>query len=75
MWLFCCVRKEIVKMALSEKEMKQENKYLSFVSKEISAQLEELGKQIHVKEDERLEFKRMLWEEKGSVDSVEMKTG
>ena len=61
-------------MALSENDMKQENKYLTLVSKEISAQLEELGKQIHVKEDEILEFKRMLWEEKGSVDSVEMKT-
>ncbi len=62
-------------MALSEKEMKLEKTYLRNASKEISNQLDILGKEIHVKEEEITEFKKVLWEDKGSIDSVEMQTG
>lgn len=61
-------------VALSEKEMKQENNYLRITSKEISNQIDVLGKEIHVKESELLEFKKVLWEDKGSIDKVEMQT-
>lgn len=62
-------------MALSEKDLKQEKTYLRNTSKEISNQLDVLGKEIHVKEEELTEFKKVLWEDKGSIDSVEMRTG
>lgn len=61
-------------MALSEKEVSWEEDYLRLASKEISSKLDILGKEIHVKDEEITEFKRLLWEEKGSVDSVEMRT-
>ena len=62
-------------MALTEKDMKLEKTYLRNTSKEISNQLDVLGKEIHVKEEELTEFKKILWEDKGSIDSVEMQTG
>ena len=62
-------------MALSEKDIKLEKTYLRNTSKEISNQLDVLGKEIHVKEEELTEFKKILWEDKGSIDSVEMQTG
>ena len=62
-------------MALSEKDMKLEKTYLRNTSEEISNQLDVLGKEIHVKEEELTEFKKILWEDKGSIDSVEMQTG
>lgn len=62
-------------MALTEKELKEERGYLRNTSKEISNQLDVLGKEIHVKEEELTQFKKILWEDKGSIDSVEMQTG
>ena len=62
-------------MALTEKELKEERGYLRNASKEISSQLDILGKEIHVKEEELTQFKKILWEDKGSIDSVEMQTG
>lgn len=62
-------------MALREKDMKLEKTNLRNTSKEISNQLDVLGKEIHVKEEELTEFKKVLWEDKGSIDSVEMRTG
>ncbi len=62
-------------MALSDREIKLENNYLRNTSKEISKKLDILQKEIHVKQEEITEFKKILWEDKGSIDSVEMKTG
>lgn len=62
-------------MTLSEKDIKLEKTYLRNTSEEISNQLDVLGKEIHVKEEELTEFKKILWEDKGSIDSVEMQTG
>ncbi len=62
-------------MALTEKELKKEKDYLVSTSKEISNQIDVLGKEIHVKESELSEFRKVLWEDKGSIDSVEMQTG
>lgn len=61
-------------MALNEKETKQEEIYLENTSKEISEQLRSLQEEIHFKESEITEFKKMLWESKGSIDSVELTT-
>ena len=61
-------------MALNEKETKQEEIYLKKTSKEISEQLRTLQEEIHFKESEITEFKKMLWESKGSIDSVELTT-
>lgn len=61
-------------MALTSKELKLEEKYLENASFEISNQLDDLGKEIKVTDEESLKFKKFLWEEKGSVDSVEMTT-
>lgn len=61
-------------MALTSKELKLEEKYLENASFEISNQLDDLGKEIKVTDEENLKFKKFLWEEKGSVDSVEMTT-
>lgn len=62
-------------MALTEKELKEENSYLRNTSKEISNQIDVLGKEIHVKESKLTEFRKVLWEDKGSIDKVEMQTG
>ena len=61
-------------MALSEVEAKKEEKYLKEVIEEVKEQSSALGKDINVKAEEETEFKRLLWEEKGSIDSVEMQT-
>lgn len=62
-------------MALSSEEMTKEKKHLDMTCKEIKKQLEELGEKIDVKQKEITEFKKVLWEDKGSIDSVEMTTG
>lgn len=61
-------------MALTEKELKEENGYLRNASKEISNQIDVLGKEIHVEESKLTEFRKVLWEDKGSIDKVEMQT-
>ena len=61
-------------MAIKESEVKYENVYLKNTIKEIKSQSSNLGVEINVKSEEEREFKRLLWEEKGSIDSVEMKT-
>lgn len=61
-------------MALTEKELKEENGYLRNTSKEISNQIDVLGKEIHVEESKLTEFRKVLWEDKGSIDKVEMQT-
>lgn len=61
-------------MSLSNEEIRKENNYLEKTTNEISKQLESLGKEIHVGEEQINEFRRYLWEEKGNMDSVEMKT-
>lgn len=62
-------------MALTEKELKEENSYLGETSREISSQIDVLGKEIHVKESDLAEFRKVLWEDKGSIDKIEMQTG
>lgn len=62
-------------MSLSKEEVRKENDYLEKTTNEINNQLQELGNQIHVKEEQLTEFKRYLWEEKGSMDDIELKTG
>lgn len=61
-------------MALTKEEEAKERTHLKGIIKEIQKQLDELGKEIHIKNEQITEFKKFLWEEKGSVDSVEMKT-
>ena len=61
-------------MVLSENDMAKELNYLENTTKEIEEQIEVLGKEIHVKNEEITEFKKFLWEEKGSIDAVEMRT-
>lgn len=61
-------------MALTETELKKEKSYLRETSKEISNKIDILGKEINVKESEIKEFKKVLWEDKGSIDKVEMQT-
>lgn len=51
-----------------------EQNYLKTTVKEISYQLEKLGKEVHVKEEQITEFKKFLWESNGSIDKVEMQT-
>lgn len=72
---FFAVEGEWYVVALTESELKKEKNYLEKTSKEISEQIDILGKQIHVKESELTEFKKVLWEDKGSIDKVEMQTG
>lgn len=61
-------------MNLSKEELKKEKNYLDFCLNLIEKQIKELGSEINVKESELTEFRKFLWEEKGSVDSVEMST-
>ena len=61
-------------MALNDAEMSKENSYLVETSNEIKRQLEELGKEIHIGEEQINEFRKYLWEEKGNMDSVELQT-
>ena len=62
-------------MALSKDELKLEENYLENTSKEISNQIDVLGKEIHVKKEKLTEFRKVLWEDKGSIDASEMQTG
>lgn len=62
-------------MALTDAELKAEEHYLEKTSMEIEKQAKELGEKIQFKDEEITEFKKVLWEDKGSIDSVEMKTG
>lgn len=61
-------------MALSNNDIKQEKDYLDFAIKEISKKIDILGKEIHVKNEKITEFKKVLWENRGSIDGVEMQT-
>lgn len=61
-------------MALSNNDIKQEKDYLEFATEEISKKIDILGKEIHVKNEKITEFKKVLWENRGSIDGVEMQT-
>ena len=61
-------------MALSNNDIKQEKDYLEFATEEISKKIDILGKEIHVKNEKITEFKKVLWENRGSIDEVEMQT-
>lgn len=61
-------------MALSNNDIKQEKDYLEFATEEISKKIDILGKEIHVKNEKIIEFKKVLWEDRGSIDGVEMQT-
>lgn len=61
-------------MALSNNDIKQEKDYLDFTIKEISKKIDILGKEIHVKNEKITEFKKVLWEDRGNIDGVEMQT-
>ena len=62
-------------MALSKNELIEEKRYLDCASSVISQKLDDLGKEISVKQEELTEFRKVLWEDKGSIDKVEMTTG
>ncbi len=47
-------------MALSKDELKLEENYLENTSKEISNQIDVLGKEIHVKKEKLTEFRKVL---------------
>lgn len=68
------LERKVLCVALTNSELKQEENYLENASFEIANQLDDLGKEIKVKDEQITEFKKFLWEEKGSVDSVEMTT-
>lgn len=61
-------------MALSNNDIKQEKDYLEFATEEISKKINILGKEIHVKNEKITEFKKVLWENRESIDGVEMQT-
>lgn len=61
-------------MALSNNDIKQEKDYLEFATEEISKKIDILGKEIHVKNEKITEFKKVLWENRESIDGVEMQT-
>ncbi len=62
-------------MALSKEELEKEKDYLKEASSIISEKLDALGKEIDVKKEELTEFKKVLWQDKGNIDKVEMTTG
>ncbi len=61
-------------MSITLKEKEKEEAFLKEIIKEIKSQLDSLGKEIHIKNEQINEFKKFLWEEKASVDKVEMQT-
>lgn len=61
-------------MSITLKEKEKEKAFLKEIIKEIKSQLDSLGKEIHIKNEQINEFKKFLWEEKASVDKVEMQT-
>lgn len=64
-----------LKLALSKSELEKEKRYLDHTSFVILQKLDELGKEISVKQEELTEFRKVLWEDKGNIDEVEMTTG
>ena len=74
MWVFVVFERS-ENMLIKNEEIKKEKEYLKVALVEISNQLQELEKEINVKKDETTKFKKILWENKGSIDSIEMQTG
>lgn len=62
-------------MAIKAYETKLEKEYLKKVAQEIKEQKKEYESEIHIKEEEINEFKKVLWEDKGSIDKIELQTG
>jgi DNA helicase-2/ATP-dependent DNA helicase PcrA len=61
-------------MNLSENEIKLEEKHLNVVTKELRLQISEMAQELYDKEEKQKEFKKFLWDNKTSLDPVEMKT-
>lgn len=59
---------------LSKELLQEEQEYLKKASRELAKQIKVLGNDINFKETEMKEFRKLLWESKGSIDEVEMKT-
>ena len=70
MWFFALIEGSVIITALSNEEIKQEKTYLEKTSKEISKQIDILEKEIHVSKEQITEFKKILWEDKGSIDFI-----
>lgn len=59
-------------MSLSKDTLNYENKYLTTCLKEINTQIDELGQNLQVEQVDIKEFNKFIWENKGSMDSVEI---
>ncbi len=61
-------------MKITANERNLEEKYLKEVSEEVLKQIKKLEKEINFTSNEIKEFRKLMWEAKGSIDSVEMRT-
>ena len=61
-------------MELSVHEKELENKHLDDTIKLIRGKISELGQELYAREDKVLEFKKFMWDSKGSMDAAELKT-
>ncbi len=61
-------------MPLSKKIVDYENKYLNICLKEINKQIKELSEGLEVEEVNITEFRKFIWENKGSMDPVEIRS-
>ncbi|MFA5407429.1 MAG: UvrD-helicase domain-containing protein [Bacilli bacterium] len=61
-------------MQFSEKLLAYENKYLKICIKDIDKQIKELGKNLQVEQLDIKESRKFIWENKGSMDAVEIRS-
>ena len=56
--IFCLFRKDVESMSITLKEKEKEEAFLKEIIKEIKSQLDSLGKEIHIKNEQINEFKK-----------------
>ena len=55
-------------MAITNEEYKKETKILKLISNLLNKNLEDLEKEVKVKEEDLVDFKKMMWQDSSSFD-------
>lgn len=61
-------------MSLSKNDLDQEKQYLKTCLKEINTQIDILGEDLQVEKNDIKDFRKFIWENKGSMDPIEVRS-
>ncbi len=59
-------------MPITKEEYQKEKLILKKISKLLNDNLEELGKEVHIKEENLVDFKKLMWQDSSSFDEAEI---